>query len=379
MSTIETQNPLLTSDPAIGREDQTPSSSRPIGSVPGGGPVPTTATPGGAPQRRPRRWLGMALAAGLGLIGVAALVWLLWPWTPRGFIEVQMPRRSDVPISMAAARNGVVWFTMENAIGRVRNGAVEQIQRSSPDIEPLGLAVDRDGAAWFTDAPMRAVVRLSTDGKTQSFPLGTSIARLGRLAVAPDGAVWFAEPSTVSVTRLQDGVLTRYTVGPPSVLGSGNVAPYGVAVDARGTVWATLQNANQLVRIAPTGEMAVFDVPTPRSGLGDVAVDADGGVWFLELSANKIGRLAAGRFREFDVPTPGAGLTSVAIAPDGAAWFTELRGHKLGRVHRDVITEFPLPRADARPFGLTVDAANNVWYTDLSGWVGRLLAERARG
>ena len=290
-----------------------------------------------------------------------------------------MPRRADVPIGIAAGRDGVIWFTMENAIGRVRGGAVEQMPRSSPDIEPLGLAVDRDGAAWYTDAPARAIVRLLAEGKVQSFSLGTSIARLGRLAIAPDGAVWFAEPSTVSVTRLKDGVLARYTVGPPSMLGSGNVAPFGVALDAQGTVWATLQNANQLVRIAPTGEMAAFDVPTPRSGLSDVGVDPSGTVWFLEMAANKVGRFAGGRFQEFAVPTQGAGVTALAVAPDGAVWFTQLRGHKLGRIYQGAISEFPLPREDARPFGLTVDASNNVWYTDLSGWVGRLSADRARG
>jgi virginiamycin B lyase len=151
-----------------------------------------------------------------------------------------------------------------------------------------------------------------------------------------------------------------------------------VAVAHDGTVWATLQNANKLLRIAPDGEKTAFDVPTRRSGLGDIAVDAAGAVWFLEISANKIGRFAGGRFEEFVVPTQNAGLTALAVAPDGAAWFTELRAHRLGRLHDGAITEFALPRQDARPFGITVDAGNNVWYTDLSGWLGRLHADRAR-
>ena len=153
---------------------------------------------------------------------------------------------------------------------------------------------------------------------------------------------------------------------------------FGVAVAADRTVWATLQNANKLLRLAPDGQMTTFDVPTRRSGLGDVAVDGVGAVWFLEIAANKIGRFAGGRFEEFTVPTARAGLTSLAVAPDGAAWFTELRAHRLGRVHGGTITEFALPRRDARPFGIAVDAENNVWYTDLSGWLGRLDADRAR-
>lgn len=325
-----------------------------------------------------RRRLWMPVAASLIGIGVVALVWSLTAWAPPGFAEVRTPSRGDIPIGIAAARDGTIWFTMENAIGRLRGGAIEQLPRRTPDVEPLGLAVHADGAVWYTDAPLRAIARLSPDGQTQTFALRTLIARLGRLAIAPDGAVWFAEPSTVSVTRLKDDTFTRFAVGPPSVMGEDNVGPFGIAVDAQGMVWATLQNANQLVRIGPTGDMAVFDVPTSRSGLGDVAVDPGGAVWFLEMRANKIGRFAAGRFQEFVVPTPSAGLVAIAVAPDGAAWFTELRGHKLGRIHQGVITEFPMPRPDARPYGVAVDSANNVWYTDLSGWVGRLGADRAR-
>ncbi len=326
-----------------------------------------------------RSWPWMALAGGLGMIVLGALVWPVRPWASRGFVEVRTPHRTDVPIGIAAAPDGTIWFTMESAVGRLRDGAIEKVPRRKADVEPLGLAVDADGTVWYTDVPMRAIARLSADGRIQSFPLPTSIVRLGRLAIAPDGAVWFAESSAVSLTRLKDGAFTRYVVGPPAPMGSANVGPFGVAVDAHGIVWATLQNANQLVRIAPGGEIKAFEVPTPRSGLGDVAVDAGGAVWFLELAANKVGRFVAGRFQEFTVPTANAGLTGLAVAPDGAAWFTELRAHKLGRVYQEVITEFPLPRGDARPFGLAVDAANNVWYTDLGGWLGRLAADRARG
>jgi virginiamycin B lyase len=313
------------------------------------------------------------------MIALGGLVGALKPWASPGFVEMQLPRRTDVPISIAAARDGTIWFTMERAFGRLRNGAIEKIPRRVADVEPLGLAVDAGGAAWFTDTPTRAIGRLGPDGRLHSFSLPTSIVRLGRLAVAPDGAVWFSEPSTVSVTRLRDGVFTRFMVGTPAPMGPTNAAPFGVAVDPHGSVWATLQNANQLVRIAPGSEMTTFDVPSARSGLGDVAVDTTGAVWFLEVVANKVGRYASGRFREFTVPTPSAGLMALAVAPDGAAWFTELRAHKLGRVYGDVITEFPLPRGDARPFGLAVDAANNIWYTDLDGWLGRLPADRTRG
>lgn len=316
----------------------------------------------------------MLLATALAVIGH------LGPWADSRFVEHRMPARTDIPVSIAVTRDGVVWFTIElsDAIGRLQDGRIQKLPKGSENLEPLGLAIDADGSAWYTDSRVRAISRVSSDGTISSFDLSTPVARLGRLAVAPDRAVWFAEATTVSVTRLKDGVFTRHAVAPVTGAGEGGVGPFGVAVDAQGTVWATLPEANKLVRIAPNGELAEFELPTRRSGPGDVAVDARGTVWVLQQSANKIARFAAGRFEELPVPTANAGLTALAVSPDGSVWFTEMRVHKLGRVRGDSITEFTLPRADARPVGVAVDQANNVWYTDLSGWVGMLRAGRAR-
>jgi len=329
--------------------------------------------------RRPRLWL--VIAGGVVLLGaVLAVALSVGPWADSGFVEYRMPSRTDIPVSIAAARDGAMWFTIElsDAIGRLKDGQISKIGKGSENVEPLGLAVDADGAAWYTDARKRAIGRVASDGAISAFDLSTPVARLGRLAVAPDGAIWFAEPTLVSVTRLERGVFTRYVVAPRTGVGEGSVGPFGVAVDAEGLVWATLPEANKLVQISPRGEIAEFELPTRHSGPGDVAVDARGTVWVLEQSANKIARFAAGRFQELPVPTPHAGLNGLAAAPDGSVWFAEVRAHKLGRVRGDVVTEFSLPRRDARPVGVTVDGANNVWYADLSGWVGMLRADRAR-
>jgi virginiamycin B lyase len=329
--------------------------------------------------RPPRLWMGFAGGIAL-LVLVAALAWRFGPWADSAFVELRMSSPMDVPVSIAVTGDGTVWFTIDssNAVGRLRNGKIEKVRKPTESLEPLGLAAEPNGSVWYTDAQARVISRVTNDGTITAFDLATPVARLGRMAVAPDGAVWFAEPTLVSVTRLKDGVFTRHTVGRVAGTGEALVAPFGIAVDAQGTVWATLQNANKLVSISTNGEMAAFEVPTRHSGPGDVAVDAAGAVWVLELSANKVARFAGGRFEEFAVPTPNAGLTALAVAPDGSAWFTEMRAHKLGRVRGGVVREFALPRSDARPFGVAVDRANNVWYTDLSGWLGMLRADRAR-
>jgi len=324
------------------------------------------------------RWIGLAIAVGV-VVAIGALVWRPGMYSSWGFQEFRLSP-ADIPVGIAVSHDGTVWFTLEasDSLGLLRNGQIQKLPKGVESVEPLGLAIDAGGRAWYTEAPKQRISRASLDGTIASFPLSTPVARLGRLAIAPDGDVWFAESSLVSVTHLKDGRLTRHVLGSITPATPMDAAPFGVTVAREGTVWATLQNANKLLRISPGGDKTAFDVPTRASGLGDVAVDTGGAVWFLEIAANKIGRFAGERFEEFTVPTPSAGLTALAVAPDGAAWFTELRGHKLGRVHGGTITEFVLPRADARPFGITVDAGNNVWYTDLSGWVGRLDADRAQ-
>jgi virginiamycin B lyase len=323
-------------------------------------------------------WTALVIVVAL-VIGSTLFTLVTGPSSTRGFEELRLPNRTDIPVAIAAAPDGTVWFTLEssNAIGRLRNGRVERIPKATESIEPLGLAVDAEGRAWYTEAPKQSISRASPDGAIASFGLSTPVARLGRLTVGPDSTVWFAEPTLMSVTRLQDGRFTRYVIGTLTAKVAADAAPFGVAIAPDGAVWATLPSSDQLVRIAPDGNTTAFDVPTRNSGLGDIVVAPNGAVYFLEMTGNRIGHLVGGRFEEFAVPTPRSGLMALAVAPDGAAWFTELRGHRLGRLRDGTITEFELPRRDARPFGITVDGANNVWYSDLSGWLGRLDAARA--
>jgi len=155
-------------------------------------------------------------------------------------------------------------------------------------------------------------------------------------------------------------------------------APYGMAVDLQGNAWGTLQSANQIVKIAPTGEMTDYEIPTRGSAPSDIAVDASGRVWFLEFRSNKLGSFADGKFTEHDVPGEWSGLTGLTVAPDGAIWFGMLRAQTLGRFHNGEFKLFKIPRETARPYTLAADAEGNIWYADISGYVGMLAADAAR-
>jgi virginiamycin B lyase len=322
--------------------------------------------------RLPRRkGLWLSLAAVLALIAASA-VWLSYLRSSARFSEYPMLVKTDIPTAIDVGPNGAVWFVIEfsNAVGMFENGRIRRIRKKDQNLEVLGLAADNAGRVWVTDTTARAISRISADGEVRSFPLSTPIVRLGRLALAPDDAVWFADSLMASVTRLQNGVFTTYSMGQQGA------TPYGIALDKGGNVWTTLQGQDKLGRISNSGEVTTFDIPTRNSGLGDLAIDPSGAVWFLELRLNKVGRFAEGRFAEFEVPTHSAGLASLAAAPDGSLWFTELGAGKLGRIKNGQVSEFSLPRAGSRPFGVAVDTSNVVWYTDLSGWLGRLTVSR---
>jgi virginiamycin B lyase len=301
------------------------------------------------------------------LAGAAAAWWKLSPRKAAGPVEYAMLVPTDIPTSVAAAPDGSIWFTIDfgEGVGLVRDGKVQRVPKAGGrNVEPIGLGVDATGAAWVTDPSKIAVARVTAEGEMKSFPLGTPVARLARLAVAPDGAVWFAESTAFSITRLKDGKLDRHEF--KSLRGG----PYGVAVAADGTVWATLQSGNQLLRITPSGEMTEYDLPTPSAAPTDVAVDRQGGVWVVEFSANKIARFVDGKFTEYPLPKDKAAPSGIAVAADGSVWFGVLRGAALGRLHEGQMTFHALPRPTARPYSVTADAAGNVWYADISGYVG---------
>jgi virginiamycin B lyase len=119
--------------------------------------------------------------------GLALLAWRIGTSGLRGFEEFRLPNRTDMPVAIAAAHNGTVWFTLESsdAIGLFRNGRIERVPKGTESSEPLGLAVDVGGRAWYTEAPQQRIARASIDGAISSFGLSTPVAQLGRSQSGP--------------------------------------------------------------------------------------------------------------------------------------------------------------------------------------------------
>lgn len=304
------------------------------------------------------------------LLAIAAGVFVWWDAQPRraDVTEYAMLQSTDMPVAVAVGPDDTVWFSIDfsDAIGRIRDGKVERITKPGKNVDALGITVDAQGNAWYADAPATAVLRVSPAGEIRSFPLGTPIARLARIAAGPDGSVWFAESTAYSVSSIRGDKVERHDI--PSVRGG----PFGVAVAKDGTAWATLQSSNALMKIPPGAPAQEIEIPTRSAAPTDIAVAPDGSVWFVEFRGNKVGHYADGKFTEFSVPEGFGALSGMAVTPDGSAWFGVMKGAAIGRVRDGKVTLYKLPREDAKPFTLAADSKGNLWYADIRGFVGRM-------
>lgn len=298
--------------------------------------------------------------------GAAAIAWRARGPTAAPVVEYPMLVATDMPVAVAPAADGTVWFSIDfsDAIGRVRDGKVERIVKPGKNVDALGLAVDAQGNAWYADAPATSILRIGRDGAITATSLGTPIARLGRMTAGPDGSIWFAESTAYSVTRLKDGRLERHEIQ------SARGAPFGVAVAPDGTVWSTLQAGNALLRIGPDGVMEEIEIPTRGAGPTDIAIAPDGAVWFLQFRTNQLGRYAGGKFTTSAVPEGIGALSGLATTADGSVWCGAMKGAALVRLRGEQVDVYRLPREDAKPFSLAADGQGRLWYADIRGFVG---------
>ncbi|MGI8808833.1 MAG: Vgb family protein [Acidimicrobiales bacterium] len=82
--------------------------------------------------------------------------------------------------------------------------------------------------------------------------------------------------------------------------------------------------------VSPPIAVREFALPTAASGPLALVAGPDGNIWFVELAANKIGRItASGDISEFPIPTAGAAPSSIARGPDSNLWFTETQANKI--------------------------------------------------
>ena len=205
------------------------------------------------------------------------------------------------------------------------------------------------------------------------FPVPTPTSRPSEITAGPDGDLWFTEQQANQIGRITPtGQVTEFSAG--ITPGSG---PYGITAGPDGNIWFTESNASQIGRITSTGQVTEFSKGiTAGSEPEGITTGPDGNLWFTE-SIGTIGRITpSGQVTEFSKGiTSGCEPTGITAGPDGDLWFTEQSPAQIGRITpTGQITEFSAgitPRST--PLGITAGPDGNLWFTELSGnQIGRI-------
>ena len=193
-----------------------------------------------------------------------------------------------------------------------------------------------DGTLLFADKYGAALSRYDpATGALTVVPLGTQQVRNPTLGA--DGRVWFTIDSQRQIGRFnrQTGELDRYPL-PDNISGTFG----GMVLGLDGSLWATASDSNRILRIAPTGAMSTYDLPSFDPHPMGITQGPDGHIWFTERNARKIGRLtASGNVAEFAVPPfLFTGPTAITRSNDGGLWFVTDDGFGRSAINGEMVT-----------------------------------------
>ncbi len=193
----------------------------------------------------------------------------------------------------------------------------------------VGVAVDPASAdIWVTDTTADAVVRLASDltqkGKWGSTGPGRGqFFSPGGIAVDPKGNIVVADMGADRIqTFTPDGTVVSVWDAP-----GGKTAPYDVAVDQKGNVYAsTVQplalfaGGSKVVQLSPTGSpmLTISDSGGSTLSFPDAAVDSAGNIFvadpFLGLLKYGPDGKPSGQWK---IPGMGQAAVAVRVAPSG--------------------------------------------------------------
>ncbi len=260
--------------------------------------------------------------------------------------EFGIPTSASHSVYITAGPDGALWFTEFNGnkIGRITtSGTITEFNIPSSASGPAGIAAGPDGALWFTENSANKIGRVTTAGAVTEFAIPTSASNPLGITAGPDGALWFAENgSAVPNQPVIVGKIGRITTAgaftefPLPALSGPLAGPISIVAGPDGALWfgAASNTGNSLVssvnRISTSGMIS----PHLVSGIPlDIAAGPDGALWFVLHNPDMVGRVAtSGTITQFTIPTSGSTPAGIAAGPDGALWFTEFDGNKIGRI-----------------------------------------------
>ena len=222
---------------------------------------------------------------------------------------------------------------------------------------------------WVTGQKYDTLVKLATDGRTSLYSLTPGSGPHG-IAFDAAGRLWLTLEFAGKIARFDENgnIVEEYNVclnGNPSVI---NTRPHGLGIGDDGeTIWFTGKATGTVGKIAPDGKVQHFALSTAGSVPIYIRNGPDHNMWATELVGNAIARITpSGKVTEFEIEkTPNSRPIAIVPEPGGQAmWFSEEAGNKVGRIDPDgEIVEYPVPRSQENVLlaGLSFDHENNLW------------------
>jgi virginiamycin B lyase len=303
------------------------------------------------------------------------------------YTEYDLPREEVAPHDTMVDKNGTVWFSSfgEQNLGRLdpKTGKVTEFpypkHREDAPTGSLGLRADNAGNLWLGNMYQATIVKF--DPKSEKFqfwtlPAEQNIAAAQINMVSPqsshiDGKVWTQNNGFAGVHRLDLATGKIETWQPFKSARKGephNI--YDVIPDSKNNVFFTDFRQGQIGRIdAKTGEVTLFQTPTPRSAPRRGNMDAQDRLWFGEYRGDRIGMFdtRTSTFKEWKLATRWAAPYDVVLDRNEDAWTGSMITDQVTRLNTRTgeMVDYLLPRSTniRRVF---VDNST----TPVSFWVG---------
>lgn len=256
------------------------------------------------------------------------------------YTEYDLPRETISPHDVVVDDKGIAWYSSfgEQNLGRLDPKTGKVVEYPVPVAKPgfptgfLGLRQDRDGNLWMGNMYQARIVKF--DRKTRRFttwklPQEQDIDAAQVNMVSPrsahvDGKVWTQNNGFAGVHRLDLATGKIETWEPYKDAPRGephNI--YDVIPDSQNNAWFTDFRQRHIGRVdAKTGEVRLYEIPTPASAPRRGMMDGQDRLWFGEYRGDRIGMLdtKTGKFTEWPVAPRWSSPYDVVLDRNEEAW-----------------------------------------------------------
>jgi virginiamycin B lyase len=245
--------------------------------------------------------------------------------------EYTLPAPNDLPHDLMPDADGNIVITgmMTARMYRLNpeTGEFATFLGSNQFAGPRALTIDEDGKWWvLLGGPQQIAGYDPEQDQLEVHDIGMYPHSIVR---DEQGQIWFnghftKNPELIGKLNPETGEVQTYRVPVGPMPDGGTTMPYGMRIDAEGTLWATQLIGNRLIKFVPeTEQFSLYDLPTSFGGARRPDIGPDGIVWVPEYAAGKLARFdpATETFREYDLPIKDALPYIVRVDPrTGVVW-----------------------------------------------------------